>query len=103
MEISDGICTQTSDPITTSIGLQEWKNEISLLPNPFSESITIKLKTLQKGIKVLMFDVQSKQVYNNSYSNVNSIRINTETLAKGIYYITLQTKEFTATRKVICK
>jgi len=103
VEISDGICTQTSDPITTSIGLQEWKNEISLLPNPFSESITIKLKTLQKDINVLMFDVQSKQVYKNSYSNVNSIRINTETLTKGIYYITLQTKEFTATRKVICK
>jgi len=88
----DDICVST-DSLTCnpSVGINETitKEEFILSPNPFSNMINITTDR-SEPIEVIFFDVSSRIIFNQSFTN--STTINTEQLAKGIYLYEVRNK-----------
>jgi para-aminobenzoate synthetase component 1 len=73
----------TIDPLTVYLQL------IQISPNPFSNKINITAKR-NEIIEVNLFDVTSRKISNQSFTNSTSI--NTEQLTKGIYLYEVRIK-----------
>jgi hypothetical protein len=88
----DDVCV-SSDSLTcnSSVGINEVMNqeELVLFPNPFTDKINITAKR-NEPIEVNLYDVTSRKIFHQSFTN--SITINTEQLAKGIYIYELRNK-----------
>lgn len=103
LEISDGICTQRTQSITTSLGYVEWMNSISFSPNPFTNAVHLELTEVFDKIELQIYDLQSKLIYQNTYTNTSNVQVNTELLPDGIYYFTVTNKNHMVTKKMVCK
>ena len=76
-----------------SIEFREEKNEVSVFPNPFTESITVKTSPMlnnsfngERTIEV--FDIHNRLVQTNKFSTDDNItRLNLSQLYEGIYFI----------------
>ncbi len=64
-------------------------SEINFYPNPFSDKLNITAKT-NELVKFVLYDVTGRKTLQQSFSN--SISINTERLAKGIYLYEVRSK-----------
>ncbi|MBL7929271.1 MAG: T9SS type A sorting domain-containing protein [Bacteroidia bacterium] len=62
---------------------------VNLFPNPFTDKINIAARR-NDLIEVNLFDITARKLFNQSFTN--SITINTEQLAKGIYLYELRNK-----------
>jgi len=70
-----------------------------IFPNPFSSQLTFGLSSNEKTA-IILYDIYSRQVLQQTFTN--SITINTEQLADGIYFYELRiSKETIAIGKVI--
>jgi len=88
----DDICVST-DSLTcySTVGINEIRNEeeLILFPNPFSNKMNITVKR-NEFVEVSLYDVTSRKIFNQSFTN--SVAINTEQLAKGIYLYEVRNK-----------
>lgn len=88
----DDVCV-SSDSLTcpSTVGIAEIQkgNELILFPNPFTDIINITLKG-SESVEVSLFDVTSRKILKQSFTN--SISLNTEQLAKGIYLYEVRDK-----------
>lgn len=77
-------------------------NGFNLYPNPSDGSFTIDLSDLpiQDLVHIEIFSLDGKRVYNQLYSNTNSITF-TDRLSRGVYMINLTSEEWTVTQKLI--
>ena len=100
----------TSDWATTtattadSSSLIDINNLVSVVtyPNPTTTDATLEVKGLTEDANVVVMDVNGKVVYRTVYSaNQSSIKISTENLSAGVYYIKVTNSSMTKTQTLI--
>jgi hypothetical protein len=93
--------------VTNVTGIPSIKNInfLKVFPTTVTSSITIQLNTLKTNdIEISFFDMNGKELKNNFYKNIIGEFIkneNTETLAKGIYFLRIRTGEEVVERKFV--
>ena len=79
-------CTWIVQPVSMQTSLQEvGENTLSIYPNPSSDNITIS--SLQLFNKIIIFDIQAKQVMNTMFSNTTETSVNVSALESGVYFV----------------
>jgi subtilisin-like proprotein convertase family protein len=90
-----------------SLGVEE--NEISeflIFPNPNHGEFTIKLNSSSTyNIKVEVFDIRGRSVFNNSYINTQNFNqlVNLNGVQSGMYFVKVSDGEKQTTKKIIVK
>jgi hypothetical protein len=88
----DDVCVST-DSLTCEgmVGIEEQNNvtPISIFPNPFTDKINFTIKRNELS-EIIIYDITSRKILNETFTN--SISINTETFAKGIYLYEVRSK-----------
>jgi hypothetical protein len=85
---------------TSGINEAENKNAISIFPNPAKESINIVSK-LQTGFQFLITDVSGKEI-EKGISKTNSISLNTQNIANGVYNVSIFSEnKIVKTKKIL--
>ncbi len=74
---------------------------IILYPNPAKNKVNIKLNNLNNIESVIITDVVGKQLFKEKIINNDNIIINTQSLAKGAYNVTIITKNNKYTKQLI--
>jgi hypothetical protein len=78
--------------------------ELKVFPNPSNNFLNLDFTLNQiSNVTISMIDVTGKMVYNNLLNNLSGnqgLVINTESMANGVYSLSLKTNEGTITRKV---
>lgn len=78
------------------------KSGFSLYPNPTKESFTIKSSDENLATKIDLFDLTGKLLLTKKLENISENTIATNALSKGMYLVTLETKNGTSyTTKLI--
>jgi hypothetical protein len=77
---------------------EQWTKEIKIFPNPISSNISISPPAGVLLEKVAIYDMSGKRVYENQNKQE---KYDTSTLAKGIFFIDIQTNKGRALKKVI--
>ncbi len=76
---------QTTNVIETS----ETAEKVTVFPNPFNDKIEVVIKNNIQS-EVFLFDVTSRKILQQKFTN--SVSLNTEQLAKGIYLYEVRDK-----------
>ncbi len=76
---------------------------ISVYPNPASTVANIDLNVFNSAepVKVSMIDAMGRMVYNSEVAYTRNIAINTETLAKGVYFIRVENGSLVSNQKLV--
>ncbi len=83
------------------ISLKSIKKEtIELFPNPFFNNLVIKINELKPPFELKIFDILGR-IWSINTANYNEIKINTEHLINGNYFIEIKNKELTVIKKII--
>jgi hypothetical protein len=91
-----------------NVGIENEANQeaisLSLYPNPAKESTTLTIDNLNDNAKVFLNDVQGRVIntYNVSKKQ-NTLKINTNNLTSGVYYIRVITNNSAKTEKLIVR
>jgi hypothetical protein len=89
----DDICVSTDSLECNSktVGINEAGkvNEVVLFPNPFTMKVNITSNT-NELCEVILYDATLRKIFNHSFTN--SISVNTEKFAKGIYFYEVKNK-----------
>jgi len=64
-------------------------NKIVLFPNPFNDNINL-INSNERQAEIILYDIASRKILQQNF--INSISINTEQLAKGIYIYEVRNK-----------
>lgn len=72
------------------------KTGFTLYPNPAKESITIKTSAENTAVKIDLFDLTGKLLLSKNLNNTNENTISTNALVKGVYLLTIDTKNGTS-------
>ena len=94
----------TTATTTDSSSLVDINNLVSVLtyPNPTTTDATLEVKGLTEDANVFVMDVNGKVVYRTIYTaNQSSIKISTENLSAGVYYIKVTNSLVTKTQTLI--
>ena len=75
--------------LSTSIEKQTQDETITIYPNPVNDKLDIAINN-DKLSKIILYDIASKKVLQKEFKN--SVTINTEQLAKGIYLYEVRNK-----------
>jgi len=92
VEITVGNCVDTSACVTVNtVGINEnnFGDQIKLYPNPTKSNVVIDLGEV-KAATVLFTDLTGKEVLLVKNINSNTITLNTSSLNKGLYFVTIQ-------------
>ncbi len=101
VEVSDGICSNTSNSSTTFIGLSELETHITCTPNPFTNMITFSFGNVLQSGTIEIYDVNSKQLVEQTFTTSTNISIDTEFLPKGMYMVNVKTDKGLFRKKMI--
>ncbi|MDD3771600.1 MAG: T9SS type A sorting domain-containing protein, partial [Weeksellaceae bacterium] len=74
-------------------------NEIMVYPNPASTEITIEIQN-NKNSLITLTDMTGKQVYSGDFHGTK-MSLNVERYAKGIYILTVFSRQHTYFKKII--
>lgn len=75
---------------------------VQIVPNPASEKISISFaNNLNIDFSIEINDNLGKTIFLNSYQGVNQTTINTDSFAKGLYFLTIYNQEKRETHKLI--
>lgn len=78
------------DPYTTKIDNNlNQSNNISVYPNPFSETTTFKLNKKYRFITLIIYNSLGTEVFTQNVSNVQEISINRDNMTCGMYFYRL--------------
>ncbi|MEZ4801311.1 MAG: M12 family metallo-peptidase [Gelidibacter sp.] len=95
------ICTQTVTPLSVQ---ENELTEFSIYPNPNNGEFTIKLNSgSNQDIKVQVYDIRGRMVFNNAYANTQTFNqtINLNAIQSGMYLVTVSDGEKQTTKKII--
>ncbi|MCW3103352.1 MAG: hypothetical protein JWO09_1792 [Bacteroidetes bacterium] len=109
--VSDTNTCTASDTATITVDLcsgiasNNGSSEIIVYPNPASNVINISVGNANfSALTISIVDIQGKEVYNETDKNVSAEynkQINIENLAKGVYYIKMNTGSDSKVQKLI--
>ncbi len=79
------------------------KNVVLVFPNPTRDLLNVQFNTLPKGSVVLsLFNAQGQEVQRQHFDNATpTMQLNTNTLASGVYFLTVRSMEGMVTKKVM--
>lgn len=88
---------------TAATGLSTITNNLSaeVFPNPFENTLQIKLENTLENIEINIFNSQGKLIKSISTTAKNELAISTEELPKGLYAITIKTGDKLLNKKII--
>jgi glucose/arabinose dehydrogenase len=82
--------------IDTSLSSSDFENNgFTLFPNPAKEMFTIKSSTANLATKAAIFDITGKLLFTKELGNNSEHPIETTSLAKGIYLVSVETSNGT--------
>lgn len=82
--------------IDSSLSSSDFENDgFTLFPNPAKEMFTIKSSTANLATKAAIFDITGKLLFTKELSNNSEYTIETTSLAKGIYLVSVETSNGT--------
>ncbi len=76
--------------IPTAINNIRKEGSISVYPNPAKEEMNIALTGLDGEVTLTLFNIQGKEILNQSYTDKKTITVNTAALAAGTYILKIQ-------------
>ena len=90
--VSDSIgCVATSNTIIiTAVQSEIYNSQFAISPNPFTNLLTITLKNKLPS-EITLYDITSRKLLQQTFTN--SASINTQQLAKGIYFYEVKCME----------
>jgi glucose/arabinose dehydrogenase len=91
--ISSGTIYKVIDMSLSSSDFEN--NGFTLFPNPAKEMFTIKSSTANLATKAAIFDITGKLLFTKELSNNSEHTIETTSLAKGIYLVSVETSNGT--------
>ncbi|HPR56948.1 MAG TPA: C25 family cysteine peptidase [Bacteroidales bacterium] len=82
-------------------GIQQYTmEEMTLYPNPATDEINIVTNSMQKYVKII--NSMGQTVYSNTVGNYN-VKINTNNLTKGIYFVEIETETSKFIEKLVIR
>lgn len=97
---SAGCSSEPSETITILTGTRETGNEhVRIYPNPFLDEFQLAFPTITSG-EIRIFDSSAKEVHYQTISQSSNARIFLKNAERGIYYISVQTDQWTYNRMV---
>lgn len=66
------------------------KNSVSIYPNPVNNELTVSLKQTAQKVSITLTDIAGRTMVKQQYANTSTIKVNTSTLAKGVYFLMLE-------------
>ncbi len=106
--LSDGVCNVLSDSIVINVQtppVEVGERGISIFPNPARSFVNIDLGSEFRNLgrtEIKIYDLRSRLVISKFLEpNGEIFQINTGTLKKGLYLISIKTQLFTLTEKLI--
>ena len=92
----------TQADLTLDAKENEFKNLISIYPNPASDKITISLSNQpSKESFISLVDMTGKVVYSQNVNNTNKITIDVRGFSKGNYILTIQNQKQNHSQKIM--
>lgn len=89
-----------ADSAGSNIAVEDYQNQqMSLYPNPASERVNISLPESKDDVKVTIYDVTGKAVFQTTASG--EATISTRDLKNGFYVVVCQNSELNIKRKLI--
>lgn len=91
VEITSGICVDTSDCISvTTIGIEElvFGSEFHVYPNPTAGKIVIDLASVQKAIKYKVLNINAQVLEEGQLNNIEQLELEIEHQS-GFYFLEL--------------
>ncbi len=76
-------------PLATGVSEITSNEELSIFPNPFENTISIRVKSSSLS-EVTLYDITSRKIKGQSFQD--AVILNTEQLAKGIYFYEISSK-----------
>ena len=84
------------------VSIKAGSNALTIAPNPARNFATIKFNTLSSDAKVYVTTLDGRNVLELPIkNNANSYQLNTQSLANGVYNVTLKTKEANYTERLL--
>ena len=74
-------------------------SSLQIYPNPFHNILNINSEQDQINA-IEIFSISGKKVFTNTYGT-NTCRVDLSSFQKGVYFITVTSKDFVTTRKII--
>lgn len=105
LDMQNGIFILEGDSYykNTVVGVQEKKinkNTFSVYPNPAKEIINVKCGILNEPTELTISNTLGEIVVEKNI-NTQNLKLETQNLQSGIYFVTLSNKDFTETQKII--
>jgi hypothetical protein len=109
-DVLTGCSSQPSNVIPyylTGIDMKTDELDVSIYPNPFRDLVTISYDLPEPGsVQITLYDALGKEIMlleNNSQqvAGQHSILLRGQSLDKGLYYIKVQTKNYSISKKLI--
>lgn len=94
--------TQVFTRSTLAINKQTFGKRFKVTPNPSLGETTIMLGDVYKTANVSITNVSGKQIDTFTYSNTNTVKLNTNYTA-GLYFVTIISQDKVATLKLVVK
>lgn len=90
------------DLISSIVSLNHLFNEITITPNPFSQSINIHLsKQLDSKINIELFSVQGKRVLSESILESNNPLLDLSSLEHGVYFLKIYYRNTFVVKRIV--
>jgi len=89
----------TGDPV--NVGELKKDMGVVVYPNPFENKLTVAASGGRGEMEITLFDVTSRKLLNRSF--INSATINTEQLARGVYFYEIKNKNGVSARGKVIK
>lgn len=73
----------------TGIKENDLDEELNLFPNPFTTNLNVELR-IEEQAEIILYDIASRKILQQTF--IKSVSLNTEQLAKGIYFFEVKDK-----------
>ncbi len=105
VEITDGVCTKTSECLAIVVTSLENTlfESLSYAPNPVNDLLHIDFGETQEELSMKLTDVTGKQIKEWEFYNISSTSVEIFDLAKGVYFLNIQSGSKQQSVKLIKK
>ena len=75
-------------------------SEVSIYPNPTSNSILIDIEKSIEELTITLFDLSGKTIFETAYSNVQQLTLDLVELNNGLYFLELRNGQEVEIQKI---
>ncbi|MEM8897399.1 MAG: N-acetylmuramoyl-L-alanine amidase [Bacteroidota bacterium] len=87
--------------LTTALDIDESDKGLTISPNPFEHTLSIKLPQQAKVHSLIIRDIQGKRLWTSSNTSLKEITLSTDSWPRGIYIMESLSDSFSEFKKVI--